>query len=116
MTLRSTIFPLLIAAPLLWQGAQGADLRTPTEAGRPIIGTVAYSDGCNVTHAWEDGSAIAYCADDGVTYVYDPDGNLYSAVGNPIHEPGWYVCADNCLRGDVDYAQAVNASINADHG
>jgi hypothetical protein len=91
MKLRSTIFPLLIAAPLLWQGAQGADLRTPTEAGRPIIGTVAYSDGCNVTAEFEDGSATAYCAEDGGNYAYDPDGREAGPWGI-AHEAGaWYV-------------------------
>jgi hypothetical protein len=95
--LRSTIFPLLIAAPALWASAHGhlipvTDVRTPTEAGRPIIGTVAYSDGCDVTHAWEDGSAIAYCAEDGVTYVYDPDGQYVPGIAaNPVRGIGWYV-------------------------
>ncbi len=85
----------LLFAPLCLTSATA---HHPADLDLPPIGTIAYSQGCTVTHAWEDGSAIAECPEDGVMYAYDADGNNPPAsVGytGPRWDAGWYVVTDD---------------------
>jgi hypothetical protein len=100
----------LFGAYTLAVGFASADDAHDNAQAFPDIGTRAYMHSCTITHAWEDHSAIAYCAEDGVTYSYDADGNdppASVAYTGPRWSAGWYPCADDCLRGDVDHGRRV---------
>jgi hypothetical protein len=99
MNLRSTIFPLLIAAPALWTSAQGHLVpieSTPAPAATAFVyaqpGTLP--TGCAQGGHTGEGFPTAYCRDGSVWYQ-DMDGQIYeNAAGNPVYAPGTWVVVE----------------------